>query len=161
MPTTLRNLNKNIIAKIGMFALMLVLVGCASGEPYGTAKSKIPPLKPDMGRIFVYRSINPLAIFKPRVFRLDGKPIGDTYSATIMYHDTSPGKHVVNYNSDRSSLDINVPAGGSIYLKYSIVSDSVAIGNTAVTIIDTKTAESELPGIHLIETTIRNSDEVK
>jgi hypothetical protein len=70
----------NLIKKLGLIALVFVLVGCASGEPYSAAKSKIPAIKSDMGRIFVYRSINPLAMFKPRVFTLDGKHVGDTYA---------------------------------------------------------------------------------
>lgn len=161
MLISIRKMNKKIAVKVGMVALALVLVGCASGEPYGTAKSKIPALKAGMGRIFVYRGINPLAVFKPRVFRLDGKLIGDTYTSTIIFHDTTPGNHVVNFNGGDSSLNINVPAGGAIYLKFSIVPDTVATGNTAVTVIDSKTAENELTGIHLIETIIRNPDEVK
>jgi hypothetical protein len=154
-------IQRNSITKLGIIALTLVLVGCASGEPYGAAKSKIPAIKSDMGRIFVYRSINPLAMFKPRVFTLDGKHVGDTYASTILFHDVSPGKHVVNFNDGRDKLNINVPAGGSIYLKYYIVDDSIAVGNTAVDVIEPKIAESELTGVHLIETMIRNPDEVK
>jgi hypothetical protein len=156
-----RSSQQNVAKKVGMFILAVVLVGCATGEPFGTAKSKIPALKADKARIFVYRSMNPLALFKPRVFTLDGKPIADTYASTIFYHDVTPGSHDVNFNSGRDKLAINVPAGGKIYLKYSIVDDSVAIGNTAVTVIDNKIAEDELTGVHLIEAAIRNADEVK
>jgi hypothetical protein len=152
---------QNVAKKVGMFILALVLVGCATGEPYGTAKSKIPALQADKARIFVYRDINPLAIFKPRVFILDGKPIADTFASTIFYHDVTPGSHDVNFNGGRDKLAINIPAGGKIYIKYIIVDDSIAIGNTAVTVIDNKIAEDELTGVHLIETTIRNADEVK
>ena len=161
MPNFKHFLSYQVGAKLGLLVVALVLVGCASGEPYGTAKSKIPALKSDMGRIFVYRSINPFAVFKPRLFKLDGKNIGDTFASTIIYHDVTPGKHVVNYNSGRSNLTINVSAGGKVYLKYPIVSDTVAVGNTAVEIIDSKTAQGELTGIHLVETMIRNPDEIK
>jgi hypothetical protein len=68
---------------------------------------------------------------------------------------------VVNFNDGRDKLNINVPAGGSIYLKYYIVDDSIAVGNTAVDVIEPKIAESELTGVHLIETMIRNPDELK
>jgi hypothetical protein len=161
MPVIKRLIKNNIASKFGMLALVLVLVGCASGVPYGTAKSNIPAVKADMGRIYVYRSINPLAVFKPRVFTLNGKHIADTYAATIFYHDVTSGTHVVNYNEGQSNLSINVPKGGVIYLKYSIVDDSVAAGNTAVTIMDKNSAEAELTGVHLIEKIIRNPDEMK
>jgi hypothetical protein len=158
----INRLSKQSVAKkIGMFILAVVLVGCATGEPYGTAKSKIPALKAGQARIFVYRDINPLAIFKPRVFILDGKPVADTFASTIFYHDVTPGSHEVNFNSGRNKLAINVPVGGKIYIKYSIVDDSIAVGNTAVIVVDNEIAEDELTGVHLIEATIRNADEVK
>jgi hypothetical protein len=137
--------------------LALTLTGCAIGEVFKTAKNKIPALNSDKGRIFVYRTLNPLAIFKPRKFTLNGKDIADTFGSTILYHDVTPGKYEVNYNNRRDKLLIKVPAGGIVYLKYSLVDDSVAIGNTAVTLMEKKVAEKETneSGIFLIETKIR------
>jgi hypothetical protein len=141
--------------------LVLMLTGCATGESYVLAKSKIPALKSDKGRIFVYRTFNPLALFKPRKFTLNGKDIGDTFASTIMYHDVTPGKYEVNYNDSRDKLLINVPAGGVIYLKYGLVSDAVAIGNTTVTLIEKKLAEEDVTesGVFLIETLIRHPND--
>jgi len=51
--------------------------------------------------------------------------------------------------------------GGSIYLRYSIVSDTVAKGNSIVELIDPKIATSELENVRLIEKIIRYPDELK
>ena len=148
-------------SKIGLVILALALVGCAVGDPYGSAKNKIPEIKSDMGRIFVYRSRNPFALFHSRIFTLDGKHLADTLASTVFYYDAKPGPHVVDYNNGLSKLNINLSAGGKIYLKYSIVSDGTVKGNTAVEIIDPKIAEADLPGLQLIKPEIRHPDELK
>ena len=149
------------VAKAGLVFLMLFLAGCATGEAYDAAKSQIPAIKSDMGRVFVYRSRNPFALFHSRVFTLDGKHIADTLAATVFYYDVKSGQHVVSYNGGRSKLNIDLSSGGKIYLKYSIVSDGVVKGNTLVEVIDPKTAETDLNGLHLIQPMIRHPDELK
>lgn len=71
------------------------------------------------------------------------------------------GTLVVNFNGGRDTLAIKVAAGHTLYLKYTIVNDKVAIGNTAVTVVSNQTAEAEMGGIHLIKKMIRNPDELK
>jgi len=152
---------QNYISKIGLVMLALVLVGCAGGEPYNSGKNQVPVIKSDMSRIFVYRSRNPFALFHSRIFTLDGKHLADTLASTVFYYDVKSGAHVVSYNGGRGKLNLNLSAGGKIYLKYSIVSDGVAEGNTKVEIIDAKTAEADLQGLHLIKPEIRHPDELK
>ncbi len=152
---------QNNFTKIGLVLIALILVGCATGEPYGAAKNQFPAIKSDMGRIFVYRSRNPFALFHSRIFTMDGKHLADTLASTVFYIDAKSGPHVVNYNDGLSKLNIDLPSGGKIYLKYSIVSDGVVKGNTAVEIIDPKIAEADLQGLHLIKPEIRHPDELK
>ena len=146
--------------KIIAFLLISTMLGCASGQPFDIAKDDLPTLKQNMGRIFVYRGFNPLALLKPLTFKLDGKNIADTYAATIFYHDVMPGKHVVNLNGG-DKFSFNITMGGSIYLRYSIVSDSVAKGNSIVELIDPKIATGELENVRLIEKIIRYPDELE
>lgn len=138
-----------------------LLVGCASGIPYQDSKNKIQVLSEGKGRIFVYRSSNPLEMLKPRVFTLNGQHVGDTFAGTVLYHDVKAGKHIVNYNGGRDSLTIHVPERGRVFLKYSIVSDTEAIGNTKIHLVTPAKGEPEILGKYLIETKIRNPDELK
>ena len=139
--------------------LIFALSGCATGIPFNSAKDEIPPLKSDMGRIFVYRSFNPLALLKPLVFKLDGKNIADTFASTVFYHDVKPGKHTVNLKDAEKDLSFNLTMGGSVYLRYSIVPDSVSEGNAIVEMIDSKTAKTELDRVRLIEKNLRFPEE--
>jgi len=154
-------LQKAVLKKVTVLSSLLIAFGCATGINYETAKVTIPALKSDMGRIFVYRKLNPFALLKPIIFTLDGKHIADTYTDSIIYHDVEPGNHVVNYNNGKNKLTVNVPKGKSIFIKYSIVDDSVAIGNVGVTVVEAKTAEIEMKSISLIEKKIRYPDELK
>ena len=147
--------------KVLVFSLFLIMSGCAAGTNYETAKVTIPALQSDMGRIFVYRTLNPFALLKPIVFTLDGKHIADSYVDTIIYHDITPGIHSVNYNNGRSKLSINVTKGKSVFIKYTVVDDSVAAGNILPTIVDPKIAELEIRTISLIEKKIRYPNELR
>ena len=141
--------------------IISLLAGCASGIPYQDSKNKVPVLSEGMGRIFVYRSTNPLEMLKPRVFTLNGQHVGDTFAGTVLYHDIQAGMHIVNYNGGRDSLAIKVPERGKVFLKYGIVSDAEAIGNTKVIIVPPGKGKLEILGKYLIETKIRNPDELE
>lgn len=144
----------------GVLAILL-LVGCAVGDPYRDGMKKLPAIKAGEGRIVAYRTVNPLASFFPRVLWLDGKAIADVYGSSVTVYDTKSGPHTINYNDGESKLAIDVPAGKNIYLKYGIVDDQRNQGNTSVTIIADSAAESEIGDLHLIETKLRNPSEIK
>ena len=114
-----------------------------------------------MARIFVYRTFNPLAFFKPLIFKLDGKNIGDTYISTVFYHDVTPGKHFVYRGTAEKDFSFNIEAGKTVYLRFTLVSDDVSKSNYQTTLIDSKTAKIALGGLSLIKKTIRYPDEAK
>ena len=149
-----------VLLRFSALLLAFSLVGCASGNLYSVAKNDIPTLKPDMGRIFVYRSFNPLSLLRPLVFKLDGKNIADTYSATIFYHDVKPGKHTINFTGGHPDFSFNLTMGGAVYIRYSVVPDEVAKGNAIAELVDPKVAINELKNVRLIEKKIRYPDEL-
>jgi hypothetical protein len=153
--------NAQIWSTFCLLLIALSLIGCASGKLFDVGKDDIPALKPDMGRIFVYRSFNPLAMLTPLIFKLNGKNIADTYSATIFYHDVEPGTHVINFTNGDPNFSFNVSKGNQVYIRYSVVSDSVAKGNVSVDLVNPKIALSELGNVRLIEKKIRFPEEVK
>ena len=149
------------IGKIASFLLLFSLLGCAVGEPFNASQDKIPSLKPDMARIFVYRSFNPLALFRPLVFKLDGKNIADTYAATIFYHDVIPGRHLLNMATREDDVTFNVGKGETVYVRYSIAPDTISKSNYIVELIKPQVAESEQKNLRLIEKVLRYPDEHK
>ena len=156
-----RTMITKLCLKFSVVLIMFTLLGCAVGDPYEFAKAKIPTLKPDMARIFVYRSFNPLALLRPLVFKLDGKYIADSYASTIFYHDVTPGKHLVNMSSAKEDLLVNVSAGKTVFLRYSIVPDAISESNRIVELINSKTAQAELKNVRLIKTELRHPEESK
>ena len=147
--------------KITSLLILFSLLGCAVGEPFNESKGKIPSLKSDMARIFVYRNFNPLALLRPMVFKLDGKNIADTYAATIFYHDVMPGKHLLNMGNREDDVTFKVAKGETVYVRYSVAPDTVSKANYIVEIIRPQIAESEMKNVRLIEKALRYPDEHK
>ena len=137
-----------------------ILAGCVGGEGYKVAITVLPDLKAGNGRIFAYRNHTLLSTMVRRVFYLDGKAVGDVLNGKSMFVDAKAGKHVVTYNEGRDKLTINVRAGKSTYLRYDIVRDDVAVGNTTVTETRGKAARKEIGETNLIETMVRHPDEL-
>jgi hypothetical protein len=150
-----------ILPKFSALLIIFTILGCAVGDPFDLSKDKIPTLKPDMARIFVYRSFNPLAMLRPINFKLDGKNIAESYASTIFYYDVTPGKHLVNMGTAADELSLNVLAGKTVFLRYSIVSDAISKANYIIELIDNKTAENDLKNVRLIKTELRFPDEAK
>ncbi len=132
-----------------------VLSGCATGPKFADAVEKIPAVSQDKGRIFVYRNANPLMALFQRVFTMDGKDIADVFNGTSFYHDTTPGSHTVSYNTPKENLKFSVPAGGSVYLKYTIGAGSTAENSTEVRIVPEVFAKQEIIDTMLIDAEIR------
>jgi hypothetical protein len=147
--------------KIAPFLLIFSLLGCAVGEPFNSSKEKIPTIKPNMARIFVYRAFNPLALLRPLVFRLNSKSIADTYASTIFYHDVKPGKYLLNMGTREDDIALKITEGKTIYVRYSVVPDTISKANYIAEVIKPKIAEAELGNVRLIKKALRFPDEAK
>ena len=145
---------------LSTFCVAAILAGCVGGETYRVAITVLPYLKAGNGRIFAYRNHTILSTTVRRVLFLDGKPVGDVLNGKSIYVDAKAGKHVVTYNGGRNKLNINVVAGKNLYLRFDIVRDEVAVGNTTVTETRGKTAKREIEQTNLIETMVRHPDEL-
>ena len=135
----------------------ILLGGCAAGVPFDQGKETIPSIAAGKGRIFVYRLGNPLTMMIPQTFTLDGKDVSTAFSGSTFYHDVMPGKHTVAYAGGERQLEIVVPVGGSIYLRYGITgeadekagSNSVSL-KSVVEVIPENNAWKELSGTTLV-----------
>ena len=148
---------KNLYMMVGIAA---ILSGCIGGTPYEEAGALIPKVKANQGRIFAYRNISVFSNMVRRVLYVDGKPVADVLSGKSTFINIKPGKHFITFNKGLNRLNINVPRGKTIYLRYEIVRDDVAKGNTTVTVIPEKTAKKDIKSTNLIEAKIRHPDEL-
>lgn len=143
---------------VAVAIVSILLGGCAAGVPFDQGKGSIPPVEAGKGRIFVYRLGNPLTMMIPQTYTLDGKDAGTAFSGSTFYHDVMPGKHTVSYAGGERRAEIDVPMGGSVYLRYGIVgeadekagSNSVSLKSVAE-VIPEATAWQELSGTTLVE----------
>lgn len=143
--------NSNMKKLVSLFLLSLLLVSCGNQPRYGDAKKWLPETLPGDGRVFVYQPRNIFTTISPFTFVLDGKEIVDFYSGTGFYLDIAAGKHLVSYNGGKGKVEIDVPDGGALYLKYRIVTDDVSKSNYIVTNVPAETADVEMESTLLIE----------
>ena len=148
---------KSLFVTVGVVAF---LSGCVTGTPFQEAGSLIPEIKAGQGRIFVYRHLGVFSAIARRALYVDGKPVADVLAGKSSFIDTKPGKHVVNSNDRRARMTIDVPEGRTIYLRFEIVRDDVAEGNTLIHIVPEKIAKKDIKSSNLIETMIRHPDEL-
>lgn len=81
---------KTIAAGLILFVTLL-LGGCAGGPKYDEVASSFPPLSPDQGRIFFYRSSNMFgAAIQPAVM-LNGEEVGQSVPGGFFFVDRASG----------------------------------------------------------------------
>jgi len=132
-----------------------LLAGCSAAPVFHSVKSSIPAVAPDKSRIFVYRSNNLLTFAIARIISVDGKEVGDSFSGTAFYFDTSPGKHVISTHNDETKLEIDVKPSATIYVKASFINQNSGFGTASLAITDKNSAENDMHYTNLIETKVR------
>jgi hypothetical protein len=142
------------LSVLGIFLLGFALSACAGRAPYGDAKLWLEEVDPGKGRIFVYRNRNPLTMFFPFTFVLDGEEVADFHSGTGFYRDVKPGKHTITYNHGKQKMEINVPERQQVFIKFSLVSDMTAPTNMMVSVIPPREGDREMERTILIEGTL-------
>jgi hypothetical protein len=115
-----------------LLVMAIVLSGCELGTPFEEAKSGIPAVAEGKGRIFVYRTSNLVTLAFPRKFVLDGKFVANILAGNSYTVETSPGDHTATDGGGDFALKFKVEAGKTKYIRYTIVDDSVAKGNTII-----------------------------
>jgi len=142
------------LSVLGIILLGFTLSACAGRAPYGDAKLWLEEIDPGKGRIFVYRNHNPLTMFFPFTFVLDGKEVADFHSGTGFYRDVKPGKHTITYNRGKQKMEISVPESEQVFIKFSLVSDLSDPTNWVVSVMPPREGDREMERTILIEGTL-------
>ena len=82
------------IIRLGFY--LLVLGSCAPQPTATTSQGQIPPIGPDMARVWFFRQADPpggnVYAAAPIVYA-NGAPVGDVRQGAAFFHDFAPGKY--------------------------------------------------------------------
>jgi len=128
-----------------------VLAGCAATGPlYSEMSGSIPPLSPDKGRIFFYRSDTMFGAAITSNIKLNGKVVGRSERGSFFYVDQAPGNCVVSTSTEvERALTFTLAAGETRYVHTS-VSLGVLVGRINATLENAANATAEIAGLHYI-----------
>lgn len=135
------------ILSLCLFALALVLSGCASGPKYQEVKASLPSLSKDKGRIYFFRSSSPFgAAMQPSVM-LNGEKVGDAVPGGMFFVDRAPGNYTVSTSTEvEKNASFTLEAGQERFVKLSIGFGVIA-GRVIPELVDKNVAESEMAGL--------------
>ena len=90
---------KNKILFLALTLAVAVISGCASGTSFSEYKASLPPLNPDKGRIFFYRTAVLGAAVQPSV-RVNGVALGKAQPKGFFFYDCDPGEYVIETSTE-------------------------------------------------------------
>jgi Protein of unknown function (DUF2846) len=130
-------------------AASLLLSACASGPKFSEMSATLAAAKPEMGRIYFYRTALIGAAVQPEV-RLNGEKVGKAVPNGFFYVDRPAGNYqVVTETEVEKKLTFTLEAGQVRYVRLDI-SMGFWVGHVYGELIDEDTAKSEIAGTHYI-----------
>jgi hypothetical protein len=99
-------------------AVVLVLLGCASGPKPREVKETIPKLADDQARIYFYRATILGAALRPDI-KLNGKVSGESKADGIFFKDVSLGEYMVETSTEATNrLTLTCEKGQARYVRF-------------------------------------------
>ena len=141
---------------VSILLVGMVLSGCSLGLPYYQAKQNLPNLAAEKSRVFVYRTVNFLAVAFPRVVLMDEKPFGDTFAGTTTYRDVAPGAHAFSFVGQKPILNVRLRAGDVTFLQVTLFVDDKGVGDTIIKVVPKLRAEQDMHYTNMIEPKVRD-----
>jgi|WetSurSiteA1Bulk_404760.scaffolds.fasta_scaffold169575_1 hypothetical protein len=138
----------NAIARIAALGLLAgVVAGCATGPKYEEVRGGFPALVAEQGRIYFYRSSNPIGSgIQPSVM-LNGQKVGDSKPGGFFFVDRAPGNYEVNLTTEvDKKLTFTLEPRQERYVRMS-VGLGVVVYRVYPELVDRKTGEEELKGL--------------
>jgi hypothetical protein len=143
-----------MLYKSRTFALLimsLLLAACATGPRYSELKSSIPPLAPDQGRIYFYRTTGMFgAAIQPSI-ALNGASVGTSRPRGFFYIDRAPGSYEVSCTTEVTrKVTFQLEAGQEQYIKMSL-GMGVFVGHVIPELVDPEKARKEVENLHYVK----------
>lgn len=133
---------QRVARQVFVMIVAIMVAGCAtSGAKFATFYSSMPTLKPDRGRIFIFRA-NPLgALFQPEV-RINGKVVGKAVPGGFFYVDEKPGDYVIETKTEvERTLSLSLASGQERFVRLD-VGVGVVAAHIYPELVDGPTGES-------------------
>jgi len=127
-----------------------ILAGCATGPKYEEVRGGFAPIPAAQGRVYFYRSANPIGSgIQPSVM-LNGEKVGDSQPGGFFFVDRAPGSYEVNLTTEvERRLTFILESGQEQYVRMS-VGLGVLVYRVYPELVDKKTGEEELRGLSYI-----------
>jgi hypothetical protein len=133
--------------KISIICFVTAITGCASGVKYKDMASSIPPVAPDKGRIFFYRTRSMVgAAVQPSIV-LDGEKVGNSQPGGFFYVDKAPGVHEIKVATEaEKTRSLNLALQEIKYVKTSLDFGFI-VGRPVIDVMDPQNAVEDLPDL--------------
>jgi hypothetical protein len=134
---------KNIATYLACLAAVVLATGCASGPKYSELCKSFPPLNPDQGRIFVYRTSALGAAVQPAV-KLNDEQIGTAVPKGFFYVDRPAGQYEISTATEvKRTLSLLLDKGQTRFVRLAI-SMGFFVGHVYPELVDPDKAEKEI-----------------
>ncbi|MCW5553225.1 MAG: DUF2846 domain-containing protein [Verrucomicrobiae bacterium] len=132
-------------------ACTAMLSGCATGKKFSEARSTLPPLAADQGRIFFYRVSAVGAAVQPAV-KLNGEKIGTAKPKGVFFADCAPGNYQVETSTEvKRQLSLTLEKQQIRYVRLN-VSLGFFVGHVFPELVENSVGEQEAAKCKFIET---------
>jgi len=126
-----------------LIALVALLSGCATGPKFAEARNTLPPLAPDKGRLYVYRTSILGAAIQPDV-RVNGEVAGSAKPKGFFIVDRPAGDYQVSSSTEVTrTLSLTLAAGQTRYVRLN-VSMGFLVGHVFPELVEPAAGEKEL-----------------
>ena len=134
---------KKLLALAFAAGLVSLFAGCASGPDYTAAAKSIPPLSPDNGRIYIYRTTVLGAAIQPSI-KVNDQTVGDSKAEGFLYIDEPPGEYkIVTSTEVTRTLSLTLEKGQTRYVRCN-VSMGFFVGHVYPELVDNAVGEQEI-----------------
>lgn len=141
---------KTRAAAVVTIVASILLSGCAtSGPKFSEMAASLSAAKPDMGRIYFYRTTVLGAAVQPDV-RLNGEVVGKAVPNGFFYADRPPGNYQVATETEvERKLTFTLDAGQVRYVRLNI-SMGFFVGHVYGELVDTAKGQAEIVDMRYI-----------
>jgi len=130
-------------------AASLLFSACASGTKFSEMRATMPAARPDMGRIYFYRTALVGMAVQPEV-RLNGEKVGKAVPNGFFYVDRPAGNYqVVTETEVEKKLTFTLEPGQVRYVRLDI-SMGFFVGHVYGLLVDETKAKSEIASMNYI-----------
>jgi len=134
---------KKALKVLMLLFLFMVVTGCASGVKFAEMQSSIPELKPNSGRIYIYRTAVIGAAIQPDVFLNDEK-VGKAVPQGFFYLDKEPGEYKARTSTEvKRTVSFTLDPGQTRYIRLD-VSIGIFVGHVSPVLVEEEMAKKDL-----------------